>query len=301
MIFRGLLFFLLLIAPGFSSVPEKPLNWNKWTFSQKIRWRGVNLDPRIPYGPLVDKLQVKHIVQDEVSTAKVFFATNDPAEIFLENLPNNFIMKANNASGRGVLVKDGVVIATKKRETNFVQKKCSNEFLRSYAKKWLINLDVAKKQKQYGLIEPMILFEEFLEDITMEIELYLFNGKVRVIAVFFVDGYNKNPVVSYYDENWNLFQINHPRFLTKSEPIEKPAYMDKLISFGERFGEKMDHVRIDFFLRGNDIYFGEFTFTTGGGYSLHHLNLMVGNYWDFPDPNDSLINPYLNNLLHALK
>jgi hypothetical protein len=69
--------------------------------------------------------------------------------------------------------------------------------------------------------------------------------------------------------------------------------VDKLIALGERFAEKMDHVRIDFFVCNNDVYFGEFTFTTGGGYHLNHLNAMIGRNWDFPDPHDPLVNPYL--------
>lgn len=297
-----LIFAFLLLAAPISSVhpPEKPQGWDTWEFNQKIVWRGLNLDPRIPYGLLVDKLRVKKIVQDEIATAKVFFATNNPAEIILGNLPKSFIMKANNASGRGILVKDGVVIASKKRDTNFLKKECSDEFLRSSAEKWLANLYAAAKEKQYALVEPMIIFEEFLENIKLEIELYLFNGKVRVIGVFFVEGYEKNPVVSYYDENWNLFHINHPKFLVKNEPIEKPAYIDKLIAFGERFGEKIDHVRVDFFITADEIYFGEFTFTTGGGKNLPHLNWMIGDYWDLPDPNDPLINSYLNHLINAL-
>lgn len=293
MFVRFLLFFaLLMCGPVFSiSPPEKPVNWDKWTFHQKIRWRGRNLDPRIPYAPLVDKLEVKKNVQDEISTATVFLATNDPTQIFMEKLPKSFIMKANNASGRGILVKNGMVIATKKREANFIPRECTDDFLRSYAQTWLSDLFGANKQKQYGLIKPMIFFEEFLENITMDIELYFFNGKVRVIGLFFNEGYSKNPKVSYYDENWNLFDVKHPRLATNTEPIDKPPYLDKLIAFGERFAEKVDHVRVDFFVTEKEIYFGEFTFTTGGGYSLPHLDLMIGNFWDFPDPNDPLVNP----------
>lgn len=296
---RCMIFLLcLLVAPLFSiDPPSKPSQWDNWNFDQKVQWRGENLDPRIPYAPLVDKLHVKKIVQGEVATAKVYLETDDPAQICMENLPQNFIMKANNASGRGILVKNGMILATKKRERKFVPKACSDEVLRSYASKWLTNLYREDKEKQYALIKPMIFFEEFLEDISMEIELYFFNGKVRVIALFFVDGYTKNPRVSYYDENWNALEVTHPKFVVNHEPIQKPPYMDKLIAFGELFAEKIDHVRIDFFVTNEEVYFGEFTFTTGGGYQLPHLNKIVGNYWSFPDPTDPLVNPVLNELL----
>lgn len=299
MIFRWLIFFTLLVGvEAFSlSPPSKPSDWDNWTFTQKVLWRGLNLDPRIPYGPLVDKLQVKEIVQDDMPTARTLFATNDPSKIFISKLPSSFIMKANNASRRGILVKNGMVVATKKREARFVPKKCTNNFLRKYAKSWLADLYKKNLEKQYGLIKPMILFEEYLEDVTMDIELYFFNGKARLITLFFNEEYTKNPMVSYYDENWNLFDITHPKFLVKNERIDRPPYIEKLIAFGERFAEKIDHVRIDFFVNKNDVYFGEFTFTTGGGHSHNHLNEMIGSNWDFPDPHDSLVNPYVNDLL----
>lgn len=300
MFVRYLIFFVLLVEVQLFSLPppNKPSNWDNWKFSQKIIWRGRNLDPRIPYGPLVDKLKVKKIMQNEIPTARVIFATNDPSQIFVEKLPKTFVMKANNASGRGILVKDGIVLATKKRESNFSPTKCTNTFLRSYAEYWLKDLYAKNGEKQYELVKPMIFFEEYLEDITMDIELYFFNGKVRLIALLFNNGYEKKPNVSFYDENWNLFvDIKHPTLVVRTEPIEKPSWIDKLIAFGERFAEKMDHVRIDFFVSKNTIYFCEFTFTTGGGYNMNHLNFMVGNYWNFPHPNDPLVNPYLENLL----
>lgn len=281
----SILFVLLYFGPIFSSIPpSKPAGWDAWRFNQKIKWRGKHLDPRIPYASLVDKLLVKKIVHDEIATAKVFFATNDPREISLEKLPSTFMMKSNNASGRGILVKDGLVMATKKRE-GIVPKKCTNELLRRYAKKWLSEIYGSDNEKQYRLIKSMIFFEEYLEDITMELELYLFNGKVRVITLFFANGYTNKPSVSYYDENWNLFDVIHPRFISKNDPIEKPPYLEKLIAFAERFGAQMDHVRVDFFITPKEIYFGEFTFTTGGGIGVSHLNSIMGNYWDFPDPN----------------
>jgi hypothetical protein len=129
-------------------------------------------------------------------------------------------MKANNASGRGILVKDGIVLATRKRESNFPPRKCTNTFLRSCAEQWLRSLYAENQEKQYGLVKPMILFEEYLEDITMNVELYFFNGKARVIALFFIEEYTKNPSVSYYDENWNLFDTTHPTLLVKKEAID---------------------------------------------------------------------------------
>ncbi len=280
--------------------PNKPPGWDRWKFNQKIIWRGLHLDPRIPYAALVDKIKVKQLLQDHITCAKTYFITDDPSQICLENLPKTFMMKSNAASGRGILVKNGIVIATRKREGNFKPIPCTDEFLRSYAKKWQSRIFAENHEMQYSLIKPMIFFEEYIEDITYELELYFFNGKVRVITLFFVNGYQQKPEVSYYDANWNLFDIKHPSFRVRRNPIEKPAYLDELIAFSERLVSKIDHVRVDFFISRDKVYFGEFTFTTAGGYNIDHLNTMVGSYWAFPDPQASLENPYLNIMLNRL-
>ncbi len=289
---------LLLNTQIFSvSPPKKPASWDSWQYHEKIRWRALHLDPRIPYVPLVDKIQVKEVVRGEMKTAQTFFITDDPSQIFMEELPSSFVMKSNNASSRGILVKNGIVLATKKRESDFQPTVCTNEFLRSYAEKWLNTPYAANHEKQYALIHSMILFEEYIEDITTEIELYCFNGKVRMIGLFFSSGYTNNPEISYYDANWNLFDVVHPLFSMRTNVIEKPDYIDPLIAFAERFTKKIDHVRIDFFVKGEDIYLGEFTFTTAGGCKLDHLNAMLSEYWDFPSSKRSYVNHHLNNAL----
>lgn len=299
-----IIFFLLIATQAFSlSPPSKPTGWDDWTFGQKIAWRGLNLDPRIPYGPLVDKLQVKQIVRDEMQVAKVFFATDDPSHIFIKKLPTTFVMKVNNSSGKSLLIKNGMLMKMKNQRVESSSKKCMISFLRSCAENWLVDVHVANKEKQYGLVKPMIFFEEYLENITMEVELYFFNGKVRLISLFSNDEFTGDVTASYYDEDWKIFDVTHPMnscfcdYRVNTKPIEKPPYIDRLIAFGERFAEKIDHVRIDFFVRGQDIYFGEFTFTTEGGNNLDHLNTMMESYWDFPDPNNPLVNPYLDDLL----
>lgn len=276
--------FLIFTCSGFclSPLPEKPSCWDDWNFDEKIAWRGQHLDPRIPYGPLVDKLEVKNIVGNSIITAKTLFATNNIQLISTKALPENYVMKANNASGRGLLIKNGMVLARKKRDVDFVPIQATNEVLRSHAKYWLEDLFARNIELQYGLITPMILFEEYLENLTMDIELFCFNGKVQLIEILFIDHYKKNPVISFYDPNWNLLKTSHPHHEVKNEKIDRPKWLDELIAFSEKFTQNIDHVRIDFYLNGDDIYFGEFTFTTGKGVIPKNFQQILGSYWPYP-------------------
>lgn len=279
--------FLILTCSGIclSSLPPSFSDWNEWLFHQKIGWRGLHLDSRIPYELLVDKLEVKKYVCDDILVAKTFFATDDPELIFMESLPNIFMMKANNACDRGLLVKDGMLLLRKKDDYNFVPIPVTNEILRSYAKKWLKIPFMPNTEFQYGLIKPMILFEEYLHNYNKEIQLFCFYGETKLIRIFFRGGNRKKQdPFSYYDLNWNLLDCSHSEYETKK--IDKPEWLDKLLSFAEKFTTTIDHVRVDFFLDDQDLYFGEFTFTTEGGWTgliPDDLQKFLGSCWDYPN------------------
>lgn len=285
----------MVICNGFCSaqIPEKPAKWDKWSYTEKIAWRGKNLDPRIPYGLYVDKLKVKEIMQDSILVAKVLFATDDPSAISVESLPDRYFMKANNASGRGLLVKDGMILASCKGESDFVPVPATAENLRSYANDWLTIPYRDEKEMQYSLVKPMILFEEYLDQHHTDINLFCFYGKVKLIVIFFIDEYQKKPVLSWYDSDWNIIEASHSKYQTVNKKIEEPAWLKKLIAYTEQLTQHIDHVRVDYFLSGNDIYFGEFTFTTGvKGLRFHpkSYKYVLGSYWKYPKEKKSMKN-----------
>ncbi len=266
-----------------SNIPEKPSGWDHWTFDQKVAWRGQHLDPRIPYVSYADKLKVKEIVGNSILAAKTLFATDNYKLIFTQALPEKYVMKANNASGRGLLVMDKKILARKKRDVDFVPILATDSCLRYYARKWLSEPIAPDTEHHYSLIKPTILFEEYLENITMDIELFCFNGKVELIEILFIDSYKTNPVISFYDADWNLLKTTHPIHCVRNEAIDRPIWLDKLFEFVQQYTQDIDQVRVDFYLNGEDIYFGEFTFTTGGEVVPATFQKTLGSCWKFPE------------------
>jgi hypothetical protein len=287
MMTRVLFLFLLVSSFAFctSSIPEKPSGWDEWTFDEKIAWRGQHLDPRIPYATYADKIKVKEIVGNSILTAKLLRATDNLRLISTRGLPRSYLMKPNNASSRGLLIIDGMILARMKRDCNFVPVAAKDRTLRLYARHWLSTPFNPHTEFQYGLIKPMILFEEYLEDITLDIELFCFNGEVKLIEVLFTDSYKNNPVISFYDRNWNLLQTTHPVHEVKNTPIDRPLCLDELFAFAKQFTQDIDQVRVDFFLNGKDPYFGEFTFTTGTKVVPETFQQMLGRCWKYPEVN----------------
>jgi hypothetical protein len=54
-----------------------------------------------------------------------------------------------------------MILARMKRDINFVPVPATNAILRAYAKNWLSEPYQPNTERQYGLIKPMILFEEY--------------------------------------------------------------------------------------------------------------------------------------------
>lgn len=283
------LFSSLYAAP----IPKKPAGWDKWTFSEKIAWRGKNLDPRINYRVLVDKLLVKEVMKEHVKVAKTLFATDDPSTISTLNLPTSYMMKANNACGRGLLIKDGFIVARHKGDVDFIPIEATDEVLRSYAAAWLSSCYMPNTEKQYKMVKPMVLFEEVLEELTMDLEFFCFNGKVPLILIKFREGYkNPPPSRSLYDSDWNLIKgQNVGPYTFINTRIDPPKGFQELLALTQELTRDMDHVRVDYFLVGEEFYFGEFTFTTWGGnaqtFLPSYFNKLLGEHWVYPKKRSS--------------
>ena len=273
---KFLLPFIIITSLGFGGVHPKPPEWDGWTFDEKRTWRGRHPDPRIQYKVLVDKFRVKEVLagQDTVKVAKTYYHTNDPSTILLENLPSSFVMKANNACNCTLKVVDGIVHASCKQ--CFKPKPATNEILIKYATDFLkTKYWYNYGEKQYSLVTPTILFEEYLPNLSMDIEFFCFYGKVRLVKAGY---YQKQWKDFYYDLDWNLLKTNTP-----GAKVARPEWLEKMISFTEELAKNIDHVRVDYFVCGNDIYFGECTFTTGERVVPKILQMEISSYWLYPD------------------
>lgn len=273
-----LILLLVITSLSFGAIPTKPKDWDNWTFDKKRSWRGKNPDPRIPYGLLVDKLKVKEIMgrQNTVGVAKTLYATDDPQTISIDNLPGSYLMKANNACKRGLKVIDGKLTAKNKGKQISTPTPVTNEILQKFAADWLKSRYSAKYgERQYSLVTPMILFEEYLENYTMDIEFFCIYGKAHLIKAGI---YRDNFRVFFYDPEWNLLKTN-----TNGKNLPKPEWLDKLAAFTEKLVQNIDHVRVDYIVCKDAIYFGEFTFTTGMHVVPRGLQQQLGSYWVYPE------------------
>ena len=239
----------------FFKFKQLPNLYKPQTFNEKIIWRKQN-EIRENLELFVDKISAKNIVlsiDKEMRISKTYCIVNQFADIVFNNLPSQFIIKTNHGSGWNIIVRD-------KKKINYylMEKICTI---------WLsMNYYYLGREFPYKKIAPRLFVEELLLDnnneLPNDIKLFCFKGKVKLIQIDIDRALGHRRII--LDEYWNILPVeyNYPGINTE---YIKPIYHKKIIQQAEKLAEDFDFVRIDLYVVGNEIYFGEFTFYPESG------------------------------------
>ncbi len=227
------------------------------TFNEKLQWLKIyNRDPF--YTMLVDKYEVKNYVKEKIGQEYVIPTLGlwkNVEDINLKVLPDRFVLKCTHDSGSVVLCED---------KSNFdfcaAKKKLRCALNNNYfwdGREW-----------PYKNVKPRIIAEPYLDNKgqnLVDYKLMCFNGKVKCSFVvtdrFSTDGIK----VTFFDRNWNRmpFERHYP---SSKEEIPKPLAYELMVDLAEKLSEHLVFVRVDFYEIAGQIYFGELTFSPGGGF-----------------------------------
>jgi len=239
---------------------------NPKTLNEKIQW--LNLNVRTPmYTLCADKFAVRKYIEEKIGSeylVPLIYHTKNPMDIVPENLPGfPFIIKTNNGSGGGIIVRD-----KSKIDWQSVQK--------TLAKALKQNFYYVKKEWQYKNIKPCIVVEKLLMDnkgnIPFDYKLHCFNGRLYFIQVD-MDRHGDHKRI-LYDEDWKFIDCQWGKYGI-GNIVEKPILFHKMRSLAETIAKEFCYVRIDLYNIGSEIYFGEMTFTPVAG-----LGVFKPNEWD---------------------
>lgn len=247
-------------------------------YTEKVQYAKLYLNSPLKTR-LSDKYLVREWVENRIGTKyliPLLGVWDDFSEIDFEKLPNEFVLKLNNGSDTNVIVKD-------KSNINFEKTKIKFD-------KWLdINFGYYKDiQLQYKNIKSKIIAEKFIEDSNgklPEFKFFCFNGKVYYC--WFIINEKDNEYRNVYDLNWDLqpWNINNI-YENYQKKLPKPENFDEMVKIAETLCQGFSHVRVDLYNVDGKIYFGEMTFTSGGGYSLIYpekYNYSLGKLWDLEE------------------
>lgn len=231
---------------------------NPKTFNQKLQWLKLHYtDTR--YTQMVDKYSVREIIAGELGEEyliPLLGVWNKFEEIDFNALPNQFVLKATHDSSSIIICKD-------KSKFNIKEaRKKLNKALRK-------NYFYFQRETPYKNVKPRIIAEKYMVDESgvelKDYKLFCFDGRVHFIQVHY-DRFSDHKR-NIYDTNWNLMNFHIGPLNKHSSIIKKPLCLDGMIEIAEQFSKSIPHVRVDLYAIKDKIFFGEFTFYHGAGYS----------------------------------
>lgn len=96
--------------------------------------------------------------------------------------------------------------------------------------------------------------------------------------MYISEDHGEDPHTDFYDMNFNRIPM---QFMDKNsnKDIPKPEKFEELKQLASKLSQSIPFVRADFYVSGNNIFFGEMTFYHNGGYfpvSPSEKNLEIG-------------------------
>lgn len=245
------------IKEKYYEVFGRELNWdNPVTYNEKINWEKLNvIDKRRTQ--LVDKYLVREWVEERIGEkylTKLWKVWDDVNDIDFEQLPDRFVLKLNNGSGRNIIVKDKSQIDQGEIRRQLEEWKNNNYAFHTF-------------EMQYRDVVPKIICEEYLEGVAESVydyNIYCFHGEP--VYIWCIKGSHRPGCqASFYNKEWEKqsFSYGYPE-----DPIlaPKPEKLDEMLEMSRVLCKEFQHVRVDWYnLPDGRVLFGEMTFSTWSG------------------------------------
>ena len=258
--------------------------WMDWnhprTYNEKMQW--LKLYNRRPeYAIMVDKVRVKDWVAAKIGNNYIIPTLGvwkSATEVNFAGLPNRFVIKCNHNSGKGMYIcKD--------------KSKMNVENIRKGLKKGMQeNYVIQNREWPYKNVPHRILAEQFLEEegkqTPDDYKVMCFDGKVKLIELH--EGrFTDNHTQAFYDRDWKLTSITQSGSGKVATKVAKcPSLLDEMIRLSEILAKDIPHVRVDWYIVNNHLYFGEMTFFDGSGFDSwgsQEDDLLLGSWIKLPE------------------
>ena len=233
---------------------------NPVLYSEKLQWLKIN-DHNPEYMRLVDKVTAKQWAEELlgkeyiIPTLGVWENFDD---IDFDALPNQFVLKCTHDSGGVVVVRD-----KSKFDKDAARKIIEKSLKRNYyyvAREW-----------PYKNLPRRIICEEYMTDSPdvdtfTDYKIFCFNGVADSVCVC-LDREKGNTRFYYFDKEWNFKRYNECGMAAPADfSVPKPDCIDEMFRIAEKLSVGIPIVRVDLYKSNDQIYFGEMTFFSSGGF-----------------------------------
>jgi len=240
----------------FFSVPQ--------TYNQKYLWRKfIDHDPR--FITLSDKLACKTWVAEKVPDllmAEVLWSSSEPREVF--SLPDSIlnqplVFKSNHSNGDTKVLRNGVT-DRQALYSDGVQMLAHSHYLWNH--EWAY----------YGITRKLFIERPIGDsaDELSELKLYTFGPKV--VRIVHIGGRSDAMWANawQFDEAGKLVRSSEKAALAEPRSdIDLPPSAERAIRIAGVLGADFDHLRIDLFWDGSELWLGEVTVYNQAGYHKH--------------------------------
>ena len=252
---------------------------NPKEYNEKLQWLKLN-DRKPEYSTMVDKYEVRGYIGDLlgdkylIPCLGIYDSVDD---IDIDALPDKFVLKCTHDSGSVEICKDKSSF-----DIEGARHRLSQAMKRNYYATY--------REWPYKSVKPRIIAEGYLEGDGGDLKDYkvmCFNGEAKIIEVHenrFVEG--KVHTQTFYDREWNIVPLTQVETVTVDRPGERPRQLDEILRLSELIAKDMYHARIDWYIEGDKIYFGEITFFDGSGFesfSTPEMERMLGDMINLPE------------------
>ena len=230
---------------------------NPKTFSEKTNW--LKLNARMP---LMQKCADKYDVREYITGKgyadclnEIYGVYNKVKDIHLEELPDQFVLKAAHGSHMNIFVKDKSKVNW--RHAKLMMNSWLHQDIYWSGREW-----VYKEQPR------RIIAEAFLQESTGELrdfKFFCFNGEPKFWEVD-GDRYTPTQYRNYYDVDYHLLPM-HDDVMSREldhEPLSRED-LARMMKIARDLSGPFQFVRVDFYMVDGKIYVGELTYFDNGG------------------------------------
>jgi hypothetical protein len=231
---------------------------NPKTWSEKLFWLNKYWQPE-EKAICADKYRVREWIAKK-GYADILLPLhgiyNKAEDIDFDELPNRFVLKCNHGCACNVIVED-----KSKLDISEARRKLNGWLKRDYS--------LAYNEAHYHNIPPKIICEQFLpvdsySDV-VDFKIHCFNGTPRWIGICFDREKNgKNPKEMIFSPEWDRLMYLKSDRKDDGKWLDKPKNLDRMLEIAKVFSKDFPYVRVDLYSVGEQIFFGELTFTPSG-------------------------------------
>ncbi len=257
---------------------------NPSTFNEKIQWLKLNYkNTRITKS--ADKATARNIVAEQIGKKyliPILGIYDNTQEIDWERLPKEFVLKVSDGYGQNIICidKDRFDIEEAIKKLDSWLKPTARNYWRNY--EW-----------QYKHNKPRILIEEYIGDKNNQIHEYKFmylGGKLAFVVV--EERSRENAKIFHqtiFDGNWEKLPITRVGHEPSGRHIPQPKTFSEMLKISRKLAQDFPICRVDLYEVGDEIKFGELTFTPANGwarYSPASWDLKLGKMIALPRRNN---------------